>query len=105
MLLPEYRNSHMVGRLGAEAEPWRIVMPTQPTIHVFQCGHGSPYGFTNDRSGSNLPKAECREGWVFFKTFETESVDLPRIAVDIEQVHHDIAKTGYSVVPWPVGPG
>jgi hypothetical protein len=80
-------------------------MPTQPTIHVFQCGNGSPYGFTKDRSGSNLPEAECPEGWVFFKTLETEPFELPRVAVDIEKVHADIAKTGYSLAPWSVGPG
>ena len=81
-------------------------MPTKATIHVFQCGKGSPYGFTKDRNGSNLPKADCTQGWVFFKTVnETEPFGLPRFDVDIEQVHDDIAKTGYALVHWSSGPG
>ncbi|MBA3517558.1 MAG: hypothetical protein H0T75_07930 [Rhizobiales bacterium] len=52
-----------------------------------------------------MPEAECPEGWVFFKTLETEPFELPRVAVDIEKVHADIAKTGYSLAPWSVGPG
>jgi hypothetical protein len=80
-------------------------MPTQPNIHVFQCGEESPYGFTPDRTGSNLPEAECPTGWVFFKTLETEPFELPRIAVDMEKVHADIAKMGYSLVRWSVSTG
>jgi hypothetical protein len=80
-------------------------MPTQPTIHVFQCGEESLYGFTADPTGSNLPEAECSKGWVFFKKLESEPFELPRIAVDIEKVHADIAKTGYSLVRWSVSPG
>ena len=80
-------------------------MAVDMAIHVFQCGDGSPYGFTKDHTGSNLPAAECPEGWVFFKTIETEPFELPRMAVDFESVHADIAKTGYSLVPWSVAPG
>lgn len=80
-------------------------MADQQTLHVFQCGGGSPYGFTSDRSGSNLPVAECKDGWQFFKTLDSEPFDLPRVAVDIEKVHVDVAKQGYSIVQWIAGPG
>jgi hypothetical protein len=80
-------------------------MSAQSSIHVFQCGGGSPYGFTADRDGANLPQAECQQGWDFFKTLDSEPFDLPRVSVDIEKVHVDIARQGYSIVPWSPAPG
>ncbi len=80
-------------------------MAENQTLHVFQCGGGSPYGFTSDRSGANLPAPECEDGWSYVKTLDTEPFDLPRVAVDVEKVHQDIAAKGYSIVPWAAAPG
>jgi hypothetical protein len=80
-------------------------MPARQSIHVFQCGDGSPYALTRDRNGSNLPEAECPAGWVYFTTLDAEPFELPRVAVDARKVHDDIAAQGYSLAPWLVAPG
>lgn len=80
-------------------------MAEQNPIHVFQCVGGAAYGFTSDRSGGNLPEAECPDGWEFLKTLESEPFDLPRVAADPERVRIHIARKGYAFVPWTIAPG
>ena len=74
-------------------------------LHVFQCGGGSPYGFTADRTGKNLPAAECQDGWAYLTTLNSEPFDLPRVAVDVGKVHQDIAQKGFAIVHWAAAPG
>jgi hypothetical protein len=33
-------------------------------IYLVQCGEAALYAFSIDRTGCNLPRAVCREGWV-----------------------------------------
>ena len=80
-------------------------MAARQSLHVFQCGDGSPYAFTHDRNGSNLPQAECVGGWIYLTAVDSEPFELPRVAVDARKVRDDIAAKGYSVVPWSVAPG
>ena len=80
-------------------------MAARQIIHVFQCGDGSPYAFTHERDGSNLPRTECPDGWVYLTALDSEPFELPRVAVDARKVRDDIAAKGYSVVPWSVAPG
>ena len=80
-------------------------MPRQQSIHVFQCGDGSPYAFTHDRNGANLPESECASGWTYVTSVESEPFQLPRAAADAQKVRDDIAARGYSLLPWPVAPG
>jgi hypothetical protein len=86
-------------------EGWEASMADGQALHVFQCGGGSPYGFTADRTGKNLPASECPDGWAFFRTLNSEPFDLPRVAVDVEKVHQDIAEKGFSIVHWAAAPG
>ena len=79
-------------------------MAEQQALHVFQCGGGSPYGFTADPTGSNLPGSECQD-WEYVKTLDGEPFDLPRVAVDVKKVHTDITERGYSIVHWATAPG
>ena len=80
-------------------------MAARQSLHVFQCDGGSPYAFTFDPTGANLPAAECQDSWQHLKTLESEPFDLPRVTVDVEKVHVEVAKQGYSIVSWTAGPG
>ena len=80
-------------------------MSPQQSIHVFQCGDGSPYAFTHDRNGGNLPQSECPSGWSYVTSVESEPFQLPRAAADPAIVRDDIAARGYSLLPWSVAPG
>jgi hypothetical protein len=63
-------------------------------IHVFS-GKDWAFGFTKDRSGSNLP-ADYRP-WVFHKSLELNSGDEPRSLVSSEECLNDIHKYGFHI--------
>ena len=72
------------------------------SVHLFFCGSGFKgaglFALTNDRSGANLPKADCPAGWGFAKSTEMTEGEVDGIAVDAKVAAADLEKTGYHLI-------
>ena len=72
------------------------------SVHLFFCGSGFKgaglFALTNDRSGANLPKADCPAGWEFAKSTEMTEGEVGGIAVDAKVAAADLEKTGYHLI-------
>jgi hypothetical protein len=55
-------------------------------VHLFTCGSGFQgmglFAITKDRSGANLPKADCPAGRGFEKTIEIAGSEMSQITID-----------------------
>lgn len=60
-------------------------------VHSFRNSHND-YGFTQDRTGANLPNQET--GWKFFKTIEAEA-GKPIIALETDALLKGLETDGY----------
>jgi hypothetical protein len=71
-------------------------------IHFFACGSGFKgaglFALTKERSGENLPKADCPGGWAFEKSLDAVPSSIDGIAVDAKMATADLEKTGYHLM-------
>ena len=63
-------------------------------VHVFK-GHDTWWGFTQDRSGKNLPAD--KGPWSIFKTLDMNRGETPRWGVDTSEALDAIERDGYFV--------
>jgi hypothetical protein len=86
--------------VGMEIDVGEAVMAN--LVHLFFCGSGFKgaglFALTNDRSGANLPKADCPAGWAFAKSTEMTEGEVGGIAVDANVAAADLEKTGYHLI-------
>jgi hypothetical protein len=69
--------------------------------YLFLCLGNGHYAVTCDRSGSNLPRASCLEGWKFVREFPLGVREPLPIDGDPEPVLRSLRDTGYYI--WPSG--
>jgi hypothetical protein len=65
--------------------------------YLFQCTGEDLYAVSRDRTGANIPRSSCTQGWKFCETFELgrdEPVPAPIMA---ETILNGIANNGYYV--------
>ena len=71
-------------------------------VHLFFCGSGFEgaglFALTNDRSGANLPKADCPAGWGFDKSVEMIDGRVGGIVIDMKTAAAHLEKTGYHLI-------
>jgi hypothetical protein len=72
-------------------------MAERQTLHVFHDGNFRLYGFTEDRSGGNLPTQLAPQGWKLLNTIEIHPGEGPRAGMDVEDIQAEIRKHGFCV--------
>lgn len=63
-------------------------------VYIFRCStNPNRYGFTGDKTGSNLPKNKCDGNWLFLKDKNWNKGDTA-IGVEVDAVVDAIAGDG-----------
>jgi hypothetical protein len=77
-------------------------MPERQTLHIFHDGSYWFFGYTEDRTGGNLPRNLLPQdvparSWVFYSTIEVLPGEEPRAGMDVDDVQFEIRQHGFCV--------
>jgi hypothetical protein len=65
------------------------------SAYLFQCNGEDLFAVSHDRTGSNIPRTTCAQGWVFCEQFELGSrVQVPA-PIMAEAILGGVADRGY----------
>jgi hypothetical protein len=67
------------------------------TAYLFQCGQSDLYAVSHDRTGANVPRAQCAEGWVLRDTFPLGVREPVPASIEPERILRGIAADGYFI--------
>jgi hypothetical protein len=71
------------------------------TAFLFQCGENDLFAVSRDRSGANIPTADCVGGWLLRDTFLLGVREPVPAAIGPEPILRGIAADGYFI--WAAG--
>lgn len=71
------------------------------TAFLFQCGNGPWFAVSHDKTGANIPTAECSEGWQLRTRFALGVQEAMPVAIEPEPILRGIDANGYFV--WRMG--
>ena len=67
------------------------------TAYLFQCGESDLYAVSHDRTGANIPRTQCGEGWLLRDTFRLGVREPVPISIEPEPILRGIAADGYFI--------
>ena len=78
-------------------------MPDDPlhddatTAFLFQCGKSDLFAVSGDRTGANIPRAECPEGWLLRTAFKLGIHEPVPVGIEPEPILRGVAADGYFI--------
>lgn len=72
-------------------------MAEPQTLHIFRDGQSDRFGFTEDRTGANVPTQLALQGWKLLDTIRIVPGEGARAGMNIEDIQAEIRARGYCV--------
>ena len=79
------------------------LMPDDPlhddatTAFLFQCGKSDLFAVSRDRTGANIPRVECPDGWLLRTAFKLGIHEPVPVAIEPEPILRGVAADGYFI--------
>jgi hypothetical protein len=67
------------------------------TAYLFQCQGEDLYAISHDKSGSNIPRSPCTQGWHFCEEFQLGPRAPVPVPILVEPILRGIMQQGYYV--------
>jgi hypothetical protein len=65
--------------------------------YLFQCGESDLFAVSKDRTGANIPRARCAEGWLLRNKFRLGVREPVPASIQPEPILRGIAAEGYYI--------
>ena len=67
------------------------------TAYLFQCNGEDLFAVSHDRTGSNIPRTTCAQGWAFAKKFQLGVYEPVPAGIMPETILKGIVASGYFI--------